>query len=280
LPNIIYTTGITGFIGQHLLKKLINEYDITVNFGRNKKISIYQSSLNPIYKNFNLNELETYQSDSIFHLATYYNPNPKYLSEEDQLEESNFNFPFTLCNDLKKLALKKIISISSYMQLLDSRHQNLYSETKNKLISWARSEFEVTEIFLFDTFGPNDQRNKVLDVFIRNVISNQDINIPSTKIDINLTHVEEIVNTLIKCPELSAGQYMIMSNNQTTIEELAKSIIALNKTSAKIKTNLDAKNFFENINSFPSNIYQKTLELDFQEQLMERNNEIREANSI
>ena len=280
MPNIIYTTGITGFIGQHLLKKLINEYDITVNFGRNKKISIYQSSLNPIYKNFNLNELETYQSDSIFHLATYYNPNPKYLSEEDQLEESNFNFPFTLCNDLKKLALKKIISISSYMQLLDSRHQNLYSETKNKLISWARSEFEVTEIFLFDTFGPNDQRNKVLDVFIRNVISNQDINIPSTKIDINLTHVEEIVNTLIKCPELSAGQYMIMSNNQTTIEELAKSIIALNKTSAKIKTNLDAKNFFENINSFPSNIYQKTLELDFQEQLMERNNEIREANSF
>jgi nucleoside-diphosphate-sugar epimerase len=280
LPNIIYTTGITGFIGQHLLKKLINEYDITVNFGRNNKISIYQSSLNPIYKNFNLNELETYQADSIFHLATYYNPNPKDLSEEDLLEESNFNFPFNLCNDLKKLGLKKIISTSSYMQLLDSGHQNLYSETKNKLISWARSEFEVTEIFLFDTFGPNDQRNKVLDVFIRNVISNQDINIPSTKIDINLTHVEEIVNTLIKCPELSAGQYMIMSNNHTTIEELAKSVIALNKTSAKIKTNLDAKNFFENINSFPSNIYQKTLELDFQEQLMEKNNEIREANSI
>ena len=278
--KIIYTTGITGFIGQHLLKKLINEYDITVNFGRNKKISIYQSSLNPIYKDFNLNELEVYQADSIFHLATYYNSKPKDLSEEDLLEESNFNFPFTLCNDLKKLGLKKIISTSSYMQLLDSGHQNLYSETKNKLISWARSEFEVTEIFLFDTFGPNDQRNKVLDVFIRNVISNQDINIPSTKIDINLTHVEEIVNTLIKCPELSAGQYMIMSNNQTTIEELAKSVIALNKTSAKIKTNLDAKNFFENINSFPSNIYQKTLELDFQDQLKERNNEIREANTF
>ena len=135
MPKIIYTTGITGFIGQHFLKKLINKYDITVNFGRNKKISIYQSSLNPIYKDFNLNELEAYQADSIFHLATYYNPNPKDLSEEDLLEESNFNFPFTLCNDLKKLGLKKIISTSSYMQLLDSEHQNLYSETKNKFIN-------------------------------------------------------------------------------------------------------------------------------------------------
>ena len=167
MPKIIYTTGITGFIGQHFLKKLINEYDITVNFGRNKKISIYQSSLNPIYKDFNLNELEVYQADSIFHLATYYNSKPKDLSEEDLLEESNFNFPFTLCNDLKKLGLKKIISTSSYMQLLDSEHQNLYSETKNKFINWAKSEFEVTEIFLFDTFGPNDQRNKALDVFIK-----------------------------------------------------------------------------------------------------------------
>jgi hypothetical protein len=166
------------------------------------------------------------------------------------------------------------------MQLLDSEHQNLYSETKNKFINWAKSEFEVTEIFLFDTFGPNDQRNKALDVFIKNAISNQDINIASSKIDINLTHVEEVVNTLIKCPELSANQYMIMSNNQTTIEELAKSVIALNKTSAKIKANLEAKNFFENINVFPDNIYQKTLELDFQDQLKERNNEIREANSI
>ena len=280
MPNIIYTTGITGFIGQHLLKKLINEYDITVNFGRNKKISIYQSSLKPIYKNFNLNELEAYQADSIFHLATYYNPNPKDFSEEDLLEESNFNFPFTLCNDLKKLGLKKIISTSSYIQLLDSEHQNLYSETKNKFISWAKSEFEVTEIFLFDTFGPNDQRNKALDVFIKNAISNQDINIASSKIDINLTHVEEVVNTLIKCPELSANQYMIMSNNQTTIEELAKSVIALNKTSTKIKTNLESKNFFENINSFPNNIYKKTLELDFQDQLKERHNEIREANTF
>ena len=278
--KIIYTTGITGFIGQHLLKKLINEYDITVNFGRNKKISIYQSSLNPIYKDFNLNELEAYQANSIFHLATYYNPKPIDLSEEGLLEESNFNFPFTLCKDLKKLGLKKIISTSSYIQLLDSEHQNLYSETKNKFISWAKSEFEVTEVFLFDTFGPNDQRNKALDVFIKNAISNQDINIPSSKIDINLTHVEEVVNTLIKCPRLSADQYMIMSDNQITIEELAKSVIALNKTSTKIKTNLEAKNFFENINSFPNNIYKKTLELDFQDQLKERHNEIREANTF
>ena len=50
MSKVIYTTGLSGFIGQSVVKKIISEYDITVNFGRDKKISIYQSSLNPIYK--------------------------------------------------------------------------------------------------------------------------------------------------------------------------------------------------------------------------------------
>ena len=109
MSKIIYTTGLTGFIGQCFLKKLVNEYDITINFGRDKKITVYQSYLKPTYKDFNLNELESYPSENIFHLAGYYNPRPVNLVEEKQLEESNFNFPFTLCNDLKKLILTFVI---------------------------------------------------------------------------------------------------------------------------------------------------------------------------
>ena len=277
MSKIIYTTGLTGFIGQCFLKKLVNEYDVTINFGRDKKITVYQSYLKPIYKDFNLNELESYPSENIFHLAGYYNPRPVNLVEENQLEESNFNFPFSLCSSLKKIGLKKIISTSSYMQLLDLEDQNLYSETKSKFIRWAKSEFEVTEIFLFDTFGPHDQRNKALDVFIRNSILNQDINIPSCRIDINLTHVEEVARSLVGSTKLSPGQYTIMSNNQTTIKELAIAVISLNTTSTKIKTKLKGNNFFENINSFPKNIYLKTLELDFHEQIQERYNEIKQT---
>ncbi len=277
MPQIIYTTGLTGFIGQSVFKKIVSEYDVTVNFGRNKKISIYQSSLNPVYKDFSLDELEVFQSDSLIHLAGYYNPSPKSLFEESLLEESNFNFPFSLCSLLKKNGLKKIFSTSSYMQLLNLENQSIYSKTKSKFINWAESQFEVTEIFLFDTFGPYDQRNKVMDVFIRNAILNQDINIPSCKIDINLTHVDEVASAIVKSTKLSKGQYMIMSKNNTTIEDLAKSIISLNKTSTKIKTALEGNNFFDSINFFPKNIYLKTLELDFHEQIQERYNEIKQT---
>jgi nucleoside-diphosphate-sugar epimerase len=277
LSKVIYTTGLSGFIGQSVVKKIISEYDVIVNFGRDKKISIYQSSLNPIYKDFNLDELEIFKSDSLIHLAGYYNPMPTSLFEELLLKESNFNFPFSLCSLLKKNGLKRVFSTSSYMQLLDLKNQNVYSETKSKFINWAKSEFEVTEIFLFDTFGPNDKRNKVMDVFIRKAILNQDINIPSCKIDINLTHVDEVASAIVSATKLSKGQYMIMSKNNTTIEDLAKNIISLNKTSTKIKTKFEGNNFFESINSFPKNIYLKTLEIDFHEQIQERYNEIKQT---
>ena len=277
MSQIIYTTGLSGFIGQSVFKKIVSEYDVTVNFGRDKKISIYQSSLNPIYKDFNLDELEFFQSDSLIHLAGYYNPKPSSFFEESLLKESNFNFPFSLCSLLKRNGLKKIFSTSSYMQLLDLKNQNVYSETKSKFINWAKSEFEVTEIFLFDTFGPNDKRNKVMDVFIRKAILNQDINIPSCKVDINLTHVDEVASAIVNSTKLSKGQYMIMSKNNTTIEDLARSIISLNKTSTKIKTKFEGENFFESINSFPKNIYCKTLEIDFHEQIQERYNEIKQT---
>ena len=68
-----------------------------------------------------------------------------------------------------------------------------------------------------------------------------------------------------------------MSNNQTTIKELAIAVISLNITSTKIKTKLEGNNFFENINSFPKNIYLKTLELDFHDQIQERYNEIKQT---
>ncbi len=277
MSKVIYTTGLSGFIGQSVVKKIISEYDVTVNFGRDKKISIYKSSLNPIYKDFNLDELKTFQSDSLIHLAGYYNSKPTSLFEESLLKESNFNFPFSLCGLLKKNGLKRIFSTSSYMQLLDLKNQNVYSETKSKFINWAKSEFEVTEIFLFDTFGPHDKRNKVMDVFIRKAILNQDINIPSCKVDINLTHVDEVASAIVNSTKLSKGQYMIMSKNNTTIEDLARSIISLNKTSTKIKTKFEGENFFESINSFPKNIYFKTLEIDFHEQIQERYNEIKQT---
>ena len=280
MHKIIYTTGLTGFIGQNVLKKIIYDYDAVVNFGREKKITIYQQSVDPVYKDFSVEELQKYPSDILLHLATYYNPSPINLAEEELLEKSNFYFPKSLSKILKNLGLKRIISSSSYLQLPDLKQKSLYSKTKNKFISWAKSEFEVTEVFLFDTFGKNDQRSKVLDVFIKNSIANRDIQIPSISVDINLTHVEEIADSLISSIGLTPNQYMIMSNNHLTIRQLAESIISIDKSSTKIKATMKGDNLLDKINSFPENIYINSLKSNFYEQIKSQYHEIKQTSSI
>jgi nucleoside-diphosphate-sugar epimerase len=280
LLKIIYTTGLTGFIGQYFFKKIFNDYDVVINFGREKKITIHRHSFEPIFKEFNLLDLQEYPADTLVHLATYYNPNPINISEKVQLEESNYNFPYSLCNILKKYGLKRIIAASSYLQLSDIKHKSHYSKTKCKFINWAKSEFELTEVFLFDTFGNNDQRSKVLDTFIKNSILNYDIQIPLKRVDINLTHVEEVADSLINALGLKAGQYMIMSDNQLTIKELAQRVVSIEKTSTKINATLDGNNLIRRINSFPENIYLNSLKQDFTEQIKTRYDEIRQANSF
>ena len=94
--KIIYTTGLTGFIGQHFLKKLFNEYDLVINFGREKNITIYKPFSEPVNQDFSLELLEKYSADTLFHLATHYNPNPTNISEEKHLKESNYSFPKSL----------------------------------------------------------------------------------------------------------------------------------------------------------------------------------------
>ena len=275
--KIIYTTGLTGFVGQYFLKKIFNDYDVVINFGREKQITIHRHSLEPIFKELNLLDLQEYPADTLVHLATYYNPNPINIAEEVQLEESNFNFPYSLCNILKNYGLKRIISASSYLQLSDIQHKSLYSKTKCKFINWAKSEFELTEVFLFDTFGNHDPRSKVLDTFIINSILSHDIQIPLKRVDINLTHVEEVVDSLIYALGLKAGQYMIMSDNQLTIKELAQRVVSIEKTSSKIKPTLEANNLIQNIKSFPENIYVNTLKKNFNEQIKQRYDEIKQT---
>jgi nucleoside-diphosphate-sugar epimerase len=282
LAKVVFTTGITGFIGHHLLVRLLKEYDYVINFGRNSSINLIQSSNPDLSKQIELKDLikSEYKAETLIHLATNYNPAPKNKLEEEELINSNYKFPQKVCRELTKIGLSKIVSISSYMQLLEPQYQNFYSQTKNNFVNWAQDRFLLTEIFLFDTFGENDKRDKVVDVFIKNAILNKNFNIPIESIYINLTHVDEIVEIIHKSINIPIGRYMIKSRNQITIEQLAKKIIKINDSKSTINKSLDVTNFLNYIQYYPTNIYKKTLQLDLDQLITRRNNEIKQTYSF
>ena len=65
-----------------------------------------------------------------------------------------------------------------------------------------------------------------------------------------------------------------------TIKKLAESIVSIEKSSTKIKPTLEANNLIQNIKSFPENIYVNTLKKNFNEQIKQRYDEIKQTCSI
>ena len=280
MSDVIYTTGITGFIGRNLLHTLLEKYNFVLNFERNHKISIHQKNAKKILKDFDIKMLEDYSSEILIHLATLYNPSPKNEFEENEILQSNLNFPIQVCKTLEEINLKKIITTSSYIQLIPEDEQNLYAKSKSDFIKWAEQTFEITEIFLFDSFGSGDNREKVIDIFIKKSLLNEEINIPEKKIQMNLTHIDEISECLMASLDLQKGKYMILSNNQITIEDLAEKIIKTLGSKSLINKGFKAVDYFKKITKFPKNIYRASSSQDFESMLLSRSNEIRKAHSL
>ena len=274
MPEIIHTTGITGFIGRNLLPALLEKYETVVNHKRLSSKSRYT-----LYTSNGKEDLDQYdlpgrnESSTLLHLATHYNPKPKNQGEEgaDEIISANYLFPKNIAS-----AFKKVISISSYSQLLDKEYQNFYSEAKTWFNEWCEPRVDdLVKVYLFDSFGSGDTRNKVVDAFIKSSIASKNIQIPETEININLTEVSEIVEGIINAIDLPGGDYSIKSENDISIETLAKKIIEIEPTKTQIIKRGSSTNLLNKINTLPENIYKKAMNSKLNDQLKKRFYEIK-----
>jgi len=271
LSEIIHTTGITGFIGRNLLPALLEKYEAIINhkrFSSKNRYTLYTSKTKE-----DIDSFDSYKSSTLLHLATHYNPKPKNEDEIAEINEANYLFPKNIAS-----SFEKVISISSYIQLLENEYQNFYSETKTLFNEWCESKVDdLVKIYLFDSFGAGDTRNKVVDAFIKSSIVSENIQIPETEIIINLTEVSEIVEGILDSIDLPGGDYSIKSKNDISLENLAKKIVEIEPTKTKIIKNGSATNLLDKINSLPENIYRKTMNSDLTGQLKRRFYEIKTA---
>ena len=224
MHKIVYATGLTGFIGSNLLPFLLESYDVVINFARNNSVIIYKKN-DTEQMAFSSKILIDYPSNIFINLATLYNPKPLSIKDFNNLIESNINFPLNIIEILlgfnKKL---NIVNTSSYMQLLPLKFQNQYSLSKEIFLSRISNNLQnIKNLYLFDSFGKGDTRNKVIDIFIKNIKNNKNISIPSNDIHINISYVDDICTSIKGSIELPGGNYSILSPDTITLELLAKS---------------------------------------------------------
>ena len=186
--NNYIITGATGFIGSNLVRVLLkNNSKITIITRKNSdysKILDIKDKLNIYEYNGDIIELvnlfNLINPDLVIHLASSFILNHR-LDEIDKLIDSNIRFGTQILEAMKLSNCKKIINTSSYYQHYNNEIYNpvnLYAATKQAfediIYYYSSSEYNIKSITLelFDTYGENDSRPKILNLLLCSLFDN------------------------------------------------------------------------------------------------------------
>ena len=244
----ILLTGSSGFLGSVTLEKLSNNnivYFISRKKIPNSKIKkntkqIYYKD----YKQLNL-KLKKIKIDIVIHCATHYaKKHNKY--DIEKFSNSNLIFGNIILENLKEMSVKTFINFSTvwenYNGIKDNFY-NLYSVSKrnfsNLILYYKKlnSKINFFNLFLSDTFGEFDKRQKIINTLKTNYKENKVSKIVSSKLYINLINVIDIIYAIdiIFKNKNKPGDYNLINPKDISLYELVKQFNSKNKKKLKIK---------------------------------------------
>lgn len=231
-------TGSTGFIGSHfldyLLKKKFKKI-ILINRNNTRKINNFKKNVENLTLNKFLKTKINYRNFTFYHLATFYKSQIKEITDIEKTINSNLHFSLKAIIHFKRNNGEKIIYTRSYQEMNEKR--GLYPLTKialhEAIISLNFKKYNY--VFIYDTYGIKDQRNKFLDISINNILNKKPITLEYKKINIYLTSVRDIVRGLLKLKTVNSQGESLRTDRTITLEKIIFKISQIINTKCVIK---------------------------------------------
>lgn len=240
----ILITGITGYIGSHLARELLQEHEV---FGLVRD-PIHTEYLEDIQERLKLLVYDgTYESmesalqqskpDLIYHLATYYtgSHDGKVLPA---MLAANITLGAYLLEAMTKAGCKNIIYASTVMEYYQTDSYcpvNLYAATKRAFsdlmyyyadAGWIRTGILV----LSDTYGPDDHRPKILNLIQQHIDTEQPIALSQGNQQYAVVYIDDVVRAFI----MAGSQLCEGAWNGQIFQVLPQEILTLRQTVEKM----------------------------------------------
>ena len=252
----ILLTGATGFIGSHLIDELAKKYKVFAIvrkkkfFKNNKIISI------------SLKQLKKYKENKFFaliHLATHYRSQNNIVQFRNFLN-SNVLFGTEILETINLKKVTKVIYFSTMMEHLDSKYYNplnLYATSKKSfqdIIMFYKNKYKNIKFYnikLYETFGPNDNRKKIIPLLIKNYKTKKKLNLISKNLKLNFVSVYDVCSgiKIILEKKIKPDTYLMKAKKNTRILDLIR-ILNLEKNTNFL--NVKQKNFKFKFKKIPS----------------------------
>lgn len=147
--------------------------------------------------------------DLIIHLASFFRVEHQ-SSEIGNILDSNLLLATQILEAMAKSKINRIINTSTSWQYLHSEKYcptNLYSASKEafeKIMDYYIEMFKlkVINLYLYDTFGENDTRSKILNLLKHAKLNESKLNITSGQQSLDLVHIEDLVEAYLIAIEL------------------------------------------------------------------------------
>jgi CDP-paratose synthetase len=197
----ILITGINGFLGSSLAKKLSDAYHIIgieSSYSDSRRLAGYNfktyNLLDPLEKIFSEQKI-----NYIIHTATLFGRNNELVSE---IIKNNLLFPVKLIEAAKNNGILGFINTHTAL----SRNINSYSLSKSQFLDWLpyfQNEMQIINVLPEHFYGPEASDTN----FVNNMIKKMMANVPS----IDLTPGEQCRN-FIYIDDIVEAFYLILKN--------------------------------------------------------------------
>lgn len=248
----ILVTGATGYIGSFLVPRLAEHNEVHV-LARDKSAAISALGLasDRVHSALGtapdvLRAFETIQPTLVFHLATHYEKHDD-IHKLATMVDANVGFGSFVLSAASTLKQCEVVLAGSHFQFgsQPGKSASFYAATKNALCDIARYLQDARGLLwiqpvLFDVYGPEDPRQKLIAVVVNRVLAGELVALPDPEPLHHFVYIDDVVDALIASAiELRADHSRSGTNVFVTSDQLATPSLVVAEVAAA--THTDAK---------------------------------------
>jgi nucleoside-diphosphate-sugar epimerase len=245
----VLVSGATGFIGAGVAQRLIELDAQVVAITRSRPPSDSVEWI-PLAGNepFPRDAVLGFNPDFVFHLATRFKSSHSF-DDIEELVRSNIEFGTKLLESAKHCEAI-FVNINSSWQHYDSKPYSpvsLYAATKQAFADIAQyygeTGLDLRSLTIYDTFGPADQRNKLIQQLLEAIKRNTQVDMGEGSQLINLLFLSDVVSAIVRIAELPKAshsqEFVARAKESVSVRELVAVIESL--TGGKLNVNWGAR---------------------------------------